>query len=355
MLQPAMESRIQQPALSVVIPVYNSLHDLKYCLVALADSDYGDFDVLVVDDGSTEPIRPLVEELGVAYVRIEGPGGPARARNYGVSQVNGRYVLFVDADVCVHPDTLQKIAATFAADETIDAVIGSYDEAPGKPNFLSQYKNLFHHYVHQQSDGDIGTFWTGCGAIKRELFIGFGGFDEHRYRRPAIEDIELGTWLTAAGYRIVLNRNIKVKHLKEWTLLNLLKTDIFDRGVPWTRLMLRAGALANTLNVKPTQRISVALGYLAPLVVIGALFWPPLWYGAWIPVLLLTILNFDFYRFFFKRTGLLFTLRVLPLHWLYFWYCGFSFVWGTIRHALDRDSNSKPPVALKVQPDTAAR
>jgi glycosyltransferase involved in cell wall biosynthesis len=331
-----LETNNQQPTLSVVVPVYNSLADLTHCLAALKRSGFDDYEVLVVDDGSTEPIRPLVETHGFGYVRINGPSGPARARNHGVSLVNGNYVLFIDADVCVHPDTLAKIAATFKKDPSIDAVIGSYDEAPAKPNFLSQYKNLFHHYVHQQSDGAIGTFWTGCGAIKRELFIAFGGFDENRYRRPAIEDIELGTWLSAAGHKIVLDRKIKVKHLKKWTLINLLKTDIFDRGVPWTRLMLRAGALANTLNVKPTQRISVLLAYLAPLLLIAALWWPALWFAPLIPVLGLTLLNWDFYRFFGIRTGLWFTMRVVPLHWLYFWYCGFSFGWGTLLHYRDK-------------------
>jgi glycosyltransferase involved in cell wall biosynthesis len=326
----------QQPTLSVVVPVYNSKDDLQHCLAALAKSEYSDFQVLVVDDGSTEPIKALVDKSGFGYCRIDGPSGPARARNYGVAQVTGRYVVFIDADVCVHPDTLARIADTFKSDPAIDAIIGSYDEAPARPNFLSQYKNLFHHYVHQQSDGPINTFWTGCGAIKRALFLSFGGFDEERYRRPAIEDIEFGTWLSGAGHRIVLDRQIKVKHLKRWTLLNLLKTDIFDRGVPWTRLMLRAGALANTLNVKPTQRLSVALAYLAPLMVLAALWWPILWLGVLIPVVALTVLNFDFYRFFGAHSGWWFTLRVVPLHWLYFWYCGFSFGFGTLLHYRDR-------------------
>lgn len=332
-----MRRDIQQPTLAVVVPVYNSKDDLQHCLAALADSEFRDFQVLVVDDGSTEVIKPLVDERGFGYVRIDGPSGPARARNYGASHVTGRYLLFIDADVCVHRDTLGRIVATFRSDSAIDAIIGSYDEAPARPNFLSQYKNLFHHYVHQQSDGPINTFWTGCGAIKRDLFLSFGGFDEQRYRRPAIEDIEFGTWLSSAGHRIVLDRQIKVKHLKRWTLWNLLKTDIFDRGVPWTRLMLRAGALANTLNVKPTQRLSVALAYLTvPLMLLAALSsWLPLWTVVALLILTVTALNFDFYRFFAMRSGVWFTIRVVPMHWLYFWYCGFCVMWGTVLHFAD--------------------
>ena len=329
----------KHPTLAVVVPVYNSTSDLRHCLAALASSDYEDFEVLVVDDGSTEPVKPLVDAHGFAYIRIPGPGGPARARNYGVARHQGRYVVFVDADVCVHRDTLARFAATFASDSSIDAVIGSYDDAPAKPNFLSQYKNLFHHYVHQQSDGRIGTFWSGCGAIRRELFLTFGGFDEKRYHRPAIEDIELGTWLNAAGHKIVLDSQIKGKHLKRWTLRNLLKTDIFDRGVPWTRLMLRAGSLANTLNVKPAQRLSVALAYLTFFTLTAALLWPLLLFVVLVLAATVTLLNLDFYRFFLARSGAWFTVRVVPLHWLYFWYCGLSVMLGTLLHYLEKSSN----------------
>jgi glycosyltransferase involved in cell wall biosynthesis len=330
------------PALSVIVPVYNSTEDLKLCLAALAASAYKDFEVLVVDDGSTEKVRPLVDERGFDYVRINGPSGPARARNHGVGLVRSSHVVFIDADVCIHKDTLVRFASVFGSDPTIDAVIGSYDDSPAKPNFLSQYKNLFHHYVHQQSDGEIGTFWSGCGAIKRELFLSVGGFDEQRYRRPAIEDIELGTWLNAAGYKIVLDSKIKAKHLKRWTLGNLLKTDIFDRGIPWTRLMLRAGALANTLNVTFVQRFSVALAYLTLLSLVLTILWPPLLLGTLSLIVMVTLLNLDFYRFFLSRSGWWFTVRVVPLHWLYFWYCGFSFAIGTLLHYRDVISGSSP-------------
>jgi cellulose synthase/poly-beta-1,6-N-acetylglucosamine synthase-like glycosyltransferase len=249
--------------------------------------------------------------------------------------VSGQYVVFVDADVCVHRDTLARFAARFTTDPTIDAVVGTYDEAPAAPNFLSQYKNLFHHYVHQRSDGDISTFWSGCGAIRRELFLAFGGYDAQRYRRPAIEDIELGTWVSVAGHRIVLDRRIKAKHLKRWTLWTLLKTDICDRGVPWTRLMWRMRTMANTLNVEPLQRLSVILAYLTVVAALVAVWWPIAWIGVAVLVLMVTGVNHDFYRYFATHAGLWFTLRVVPLHWLYLGYCGFCVVWGTLLHARD--------------------
>jgi GT2 family glycosyltransferase len=261
-----------------------------------------------------------------------------------VEKARGRYIVFIDADVCVHPNSLALFADAFARDPTVDAVVGSYDETPAYPGFISQYMNLFHHYVHQKSRGAIQTFWSGCGAMKRELFLAFGGFDEQRYRRPAIEDIELGTWMTAAGHRIILDGRIKAKHLKRWTLCNLLKTDIFDRGVPWTRLMLRAGAIVSTLNVTPVQRLSVALVYLSFFSLLASIFWLKALIIAAALALIVTLLNLDFYRFYLNRQGLWFALRVVPMHWLYFLYCGFSAVWGTLLHYLEGDQ-AKPTLA----------
>jgi O-antigen/teichoic acid export membrane protein/glycosyltransferase involved in cell wall biosynthesis len=326
------------PTLSVIVPVYNATDDLKRCLDALAASQYNDFDVLVVDDGSTEPVESLVRQHGFGYLRLDGPGGPARARNRGVACVRGRYVVFIDADVCVHHDTLARFAARFAGDPTIDAVVGAYDDAPAAPQFLSQYKNLLHHYVHQRFDGEIRTFWSGCGAMRRELFMAFGGFNEQRYRRPAIEDIELGTLVSAARHRIVLDSRIKGKHLKRWTLWNLLKTDIFDRGIPWVRLMLRTGVITNSLNTESRQRCSIALAYVTVLSTLVAVWWPLAWIGVALLAGAVTRLNRDFYRYLVARRGLWFTVRVIPLHWLYFGYCGGCVVWGILSHYLTGDA-----------------
>lgn len=333
-----------KPDLSVIVPVYNSSNELEKCLSALSKSSYKMFEVLVVDDGSTESIEPIVRKYGYNYMRIKGPGGPARARNRGVERSSFEYVVFIDADVCVHENTLSLFAERFMSDDSLAAVIGSYDETPADRSYLSQYKNLFHHYVHQKSDGRINTFWSGCGAMRRDVFLKLGGFDEKRYNHPAIEDIELGTWVSAAGNKIVLDSRIKAKHLKRWTLYGLLKTDIFDRGIPWTRLMLRAGAIANTLNVKHTQRISVALAYLTFFALLLGILWSNAFFIAMLSALAVTVLNIDFYRFFFKRSGVCFTLRVIPLHWLYFIYCGFCFVIGTLIYYLIDSRSPRYPL-----------
>ena len=76
------------------------------------------------------------------------------------------------------PGTLTRIRDRFESEPDLDALIGSYDDEPAAPGFVSQYKNLLQHYVHQHGRKEATTFWSGCGAIRRELFLAIGGFDE---------------------------------------------------------------------------------------------------------------------------------------------------------------------------------
>ena len=92
----------------------------------------------------------------------------------------------------VQRDSIAQVAADFMKNPHISAVFSSYDDSPDATDFLSQFCNLFHHFIHQNSNGEAKTFWAGCGAIYREVFYLFRGFDEHRFPKPSIEDIELG-------------------------------------------------------------------------------------------------------------------------------------------------------------------
>ncbi len=247
--------------ISVVIPVRNGERELERCLEALQGSRYADYECIVVDDGSADGSARVAEGRGRRLIRCPASRGPAAARNLGAREARGDILFFIDADVCVTPDSLGRVAQTFAEDASLDALIGSYDDSPEAPDFLSQYKNLMHHFVHQSGRETASTFWSGCGAIRREVFERYSGFRED-YKRPAIEDIELGYRLTRDGARILLDKNLRVKHLKAWTFWRLLKTDILDRGIPWTELILRDSSMPNDLNVQISQRISVALVYL---------------------------------------------------------------------------------------------
>ena len=257
------------PLVSVIIPVYNAADHLSRCLASLAGSTCSDYECIVIDDASTDNSAAVAENSGARVIRSPVNAGPATARNRAISEANGPILLFLDSDVCVEPDTVQRVIDRFEKEPETDAVIGSYDDQPGQPDFLSRYRNLLHHFVHQHASEDASTFWSGCGAIRREVLLRCGGFDE-RFRRPSVEDIELGYRLKAEGRSIRLDKNLRVKHLKKWTFRDVIRTDIFQRGIPWSQLILRHRDAPADLNVKPSQRISVVLLYLALLCCIAA-------------------------------------------------------------------------------------
>jgi len=341
--------------LSIVIPVRDGGAALDACLRAVAVAravcaEAAETELTLVDDGSTDDSAARARAAGALALETPAPGGhgPAAARNLGAAAATGDYVFFVDADVALHPDALQHAAEAFAADPRLEAVFGSYDDAPAAPNFLSQYKNLLHHYVHQNADERAASFWTGCGAMRLSTYRALGGLDARTYRRPSIEDIDLGYRLQRRGGKIRLMKDMLCVHLKRWTVGSLLRSDILERGVPWTVLLWResrarrgrAAASADrpamlNLNLQTSNRVSVALTALLALAAVGVPFAPWAWPALPVLAAALLALNWRLYAFFARRRGWRFALVCIPWHWLYYLYNSLSFSLGTIQYWLN--------------------
>ena len=146
MLFPCKES------ISVIIPVYNGGPRFRKCLLSLKSSVPPPQEIIVVADGDTDGSWRVAEEFGTQVLRMPVSRGPARARNLGASKARGNILFFVDADVTIPPEAVTLVATAFKDDFELAALFGSYDDRPSENNFLSQYKNLFHHYVHQQKN-----------------------------------------------------------------------------------------------------------------------------------------------------------------------------------------------------------
>ena len=319
--------------LTVIIPALDAAAFLPDLVRRIhASLEPGD-EVFVVDDGSTDDSMAIAQSGGARVLSTAHPrGGPAIARNLGAVHASGDILVFLDADVMPHPGALTRIRSAFAADASLEALFGSYDDTPTAAGFLSQYKNLFHHYVHQHGSDEASTFWTGCGAIRREVFLRLGGFTDE-FGRPCIEDIELGYRLARQGGHIRLDKQLLVTHRKRWTTSGLLRTDILDRGIPWAELILRHRAFVNDLNLQTHNRVSVVTLWLL-LLSLGFAFYDPrsLFIALGLAGLLL-FLNWPLYRWFATERGWGFALRVIPWHWGYYGYNAIAFLLGALRYA----------------------
>jgi GT2 family glycosyltransferase len=243
--------------LSVVVPARDAAPLLRETLPALTAALPPGAELIVVDDGSRDGSAEVARGLGAHVVLQQAGSGPAAARNRGAAAARGELLVFLDADVRVHADTLELLLAPLA-EPGIAASFGSYDAAPAARSWVSLYKNLSHHFVHQRSRPQAATFWAACGAIRRTAFESAGGFDE-RYRRPSIEDVELGYRLRASGYRIRLVARAQVTHLKRWSLASWLACDLRDRSIPWARLLRGGRGLPWDLNFTLRDRAASLL------------------------------------------------------------------------------------------------
>ena len=281
--------------LTVIVPATDDPPTLGRCLSAIGASHAPPDELLVV----REPHR----------------SGPARARNLAAGRASGDLLVFVDADVVIHPDALGRIRDTFAAEPGLVAVFGSYDADPDAPGTVSRFRNLLHHHVHQRGAGPADTFWAGLGAVRRDAFLAVGGFDAERFRRPSIEDIDLGLRLVDAGGGIRLDPAVLGTHLKRWSLRGMVDPAgsrvalLLHRGRPWVQLIARRRAVGGSLNLGRRHLMS-ALACLGAVACLGAR--RPRAAGACVGALV--VLNRDFYALLWCRGGPLEAAAGVALH-----------------------------------------
>jgi GT2 family glycosyltransferase len=302
---------------SLLITAHRAGPMLDACLKSAATLDPAPREVIVALDGADPAVLEAANSYGFRVVSNPNSPGVSATRNAGVGAATGNIVVFADSDVLLPPDHIARLVQAFADHPEASAVIGSYDDQPAAPGFVSRYRNLLHHYTHQHGSPDAQTFWAGCGSIRRDVVLSVGGFDES-YRLPSVEDIDLGYRLRKAGYRIRLVPSWQVKHLKKWTFADLIFNDIGRRAIPWTRLLRREGRLDNDLNIEMAARLSAALVCLGIcLLPLGFLWRPALFLGTLL-LTLATALNWTFYKFLARSAGWAVAIAAIPLHWLYF-------------------------------------
>jgi len=318
--------------LSIVVPVLNESDLLRECLRGIQRCSGPRPQVIVVDDGSSNDYREKIEavtsEFGQTLVVLDRHEGPSAARNRGFRSSSGEIVLFLDSDVIPHADCLERVVEAFQTQPDLAGLMGSYDSDPSDPGLVSQYRNLLHSYIHHSSQGAAESFWTGCGAVRRDAFIAAGGFNEV-YDRPSIEDVEFGVRLVASGRRIVLDPAIQVQHQKGWTFTSMIETDLLYRALPWTVLAWSGAGLPTNLNFTQPRRASVAGTFAAtivlPLYAVNHVF-------LWISILILAtvgVLNLPFFRWLYLRKGLRFACLSVFFHWLHYFTSGLGFLFGT--------------------------
>jgi GT2 family glycosyltransferase len=306
-----------RPQLSVVMPVYNAEMTLAECLTRLCNSSFGDFEIVLVDDGSTDQTRAIAANFPVRIVPTAGRVGPAAARNLGARTAEGDLLFFIDSDVMVRPDTVSRIAAAFESRD-VEGVIGVQAADMRHRDLVSQYKNLWMRWTYLRKTGNVPLFYTTAAAIRRDAFLRAGGFDQG-YATPNVEDTAFGQKLARLGIRVRVDPQLEVEHVKRYSLAGLLRTD-FMRAVSLTRLKLRErrDLARNNTSIPSTYMASVPLATLGvPALLAGLVLGLPVATLLGLAALAATLgLNRGFLAAIRASEGWNRVLGTIPLLWL---------------------------------------
>ncbi len=317
------------PRISVIIPVFNGSEYLGSCLDAVFASDFPSFEVIVVDDHSSDGSALIARRYPCVLVESPLNAGPAAVRNMAAREARGSILFFLDADILVERNTLSAIAETMDAEPGIAALFGSYGKETVPREFFSRYKNLVHYYTHQNSSEEASTFCSGFGAIRREAFQRLGGFDP---QQRFLEDIEIGYRMKKLGMRVRLCKGLQMTHCKRYTLLSLIRSDLFGRAVPWTRLMLERGIFRNDLNTRWNNVLSVPV---ALLLLLSPILQAPC-FAAAVLASLFFALNAKFLSLTLSVGGPVFALKSYLMCWFSYLYSGAGVALGAAAHLLSR-------------------
>ncbi|WOI56631.1 glycosyltransferase family 2 protein [Palleronia sp. LCG004] len=209
---------------SVVIPSFNRPDRLRACLEALMDDPDDSFDVIVVDDGSPEPLGPVCAPFGprVTCLRQDNRG-PAAARNRGVAESGGRLVLFTDDDC--RPARGWVDAMRRAQDGEAGRLVGGRVVNLLEDDTYAAASQSLCDFLYEYFDaasGEMPFFTSNNIACDRAHFLAMGGFDES-FPLAAAEDRDFGLRWRAAGGTLVFAEDAVVGHAHAMTLRSFLR------------------------------------------------------------------------------------------------------------------------------------
>ena len=315
---------VREPV-SVIVPAYNAEPTINECLKALRAAMQPADELIVFDDGSTDSTRSIAQAAGARIVSNPGPPkGPAHVRNMAAASAGRPYLMFVDADVIIHADAINRLVEAVRRTGAV-AAFGSYDDHPRSRRLPALYANLRHHFVHQSGNCEATTFWSGIGLMRTDIFREFGGYDDVLFAHPSIEDVDLGMRVINTGKIIRLVPEAQGTHWKDWTLWRVWHTDVVRRALPWSRLIADGQLAEADLNLARKERILAMLALSVPTALVGGLFFKPLFVAVPALMALYVIGIFPFVRVLARRMNVLQLIAAITLHLCYHIYASVTY------------------------------
>lgn len=218
-------SQSQLLACSVIIPAYNESSVIQSCLKSVLASNYGHFEVLVIDDGSTDDTHLRALELGDSRLRVlrKRNGGKASALNYGIARARAHFLIAIDADTTFRGDTIARLMRHFT-NPAVGAVSGN-TKIVNRHKLITKLQSL-EYIVGFNLDRRMGDLFDSItvvpgavGAFRRSALEKVGGFSLD----TLAEDTDLTLSIKEEGYKIVYDCEAVALTEAPSTIRDLLK------------------------------------------------------------------------------------------------------------------------------------
>ncbi len=311
---------------SIIIPNFNSGNLLKTCLDAIAAANSNSKEVIVVDDASEQPVQDMVASYGYRCLRLEKNNGQATARNEGAKLARGEILFFVDSDVAIRKNTLEKIEAAYR-NQSVSVYQGLASKTPLNDGFGPKLLALKWYYMLKDCR-EASYVHSHLFSIKRSVFEEIGGFNTSFTPPGCGEEFELGHRLRE---KYIIHTDPEL--LAEHRFQNILPRTVtlFHRAYVWAKLLTKSKRFEKT-NASLNE-VLIGVCNVAAIPVLIMSFWKPFLLLLFLTLTILQIiLNAGFYRFLFREEGTFFMLRAIVPNMIW----SIAAVSGGAKYYLDR-------------------
>ena len=302
---------MEKELVSVIIPSYNSEKTIKLCLDAIYQQDYPNFEVIVVDDCSTDNSPRIIQEYPCQLIRTPKNIKVSAARNLGVQHAGGRYYFFVDSDVKLFPDAISNLVREFQKNPEIGCVCGMYAKTPLiNDSIFEEYRTLQNHYWHISSEGYATPGNFALGGVRSDVFQEIGGFNP---KLTQCEDVEYGHRINQK-YKLIYTSKVMGQHDHDDKLTVIMKK-LFERARQRIPFYFKRRQFSKGFETG-SRAVGIMLAFLSVCSLALAFFNPAFLF---LPGLLfIGFLSMDFkqYLFVLQERKVPFTLFFIGVHYL---------------------------------------
>lgn len=217
--------------ISVIIPNYNGSATIGKCLGAAFSSRYETFEVIVVDDCSEDTSVDIIRGFPCRLICLDKHSGASKARNVGALNSQGDVLFFTDADCLLQGNALSMADKTLSERGTEVVVGGTYTPIPYDKSFFSLFQSIFINYSETKKADDPDYVAAHAMVIDAQIFRRHDGFSENFL--PILEDVEFSHRLKRSGHRLIVNPDMLVQHIFNYSLLDSLRNAI-RKSMYWT-------------------------------------------------------------------------------------------------------------------------